>query len=214
MKRILRENKGFWICMVAILLPGITMSFVFEQADMVLWLNRQRTDVLDRVFIALTRAGEGYAYLIALLVYLMVDRKKMGWIGLAGILVLIVSHALKTWFGNARPAMFFKKAGLLEQVTFIDGVDVLWGNTSFPSGHTMSAFALCTLISLWSAEKKWLPALLCLLALCTGISRVYLLAHFQQDVMSGSLIGIAIGLLVYTAFGWYNRRNSLVGPSL
>jgi hypothetical protein len=60
------------------------------------------------------------------------DKRRIGWILLAGLIVLITSHTLKIWFGNDRPAMFLKKAGLLEQVQFVQGVDILWGTTSFP----------------------------------------------------------------------------------
>ncbi len=192
-----KNNKYFLVYTGIILVSGLILWLCFDQTEMVLWINHHRTPLLDVAFVLLTKMGEGYGYIVAAIFFFWLDKRRIGWILLAGMIVLTTSHTLKIWFGNDRPAMFLKKAGLLEQVQFVQGVDILWGTTSFPSGHSMSAFALSTLISLWSTEKKYLPLLLCCLALLTAISRVYLLAHFQQDVVTGGIIGILIGIGVF-----------------
>ena len=202
----LKNNKYFLVYTGIILVSGLILLFCFDQTEMVLWMNRQRTPVLDTAFVFLTKMGEGYGYLVAAIFFFWLDKRRIGWILLAGLIVLTTSHTLKIWFGNDRPAMFLKKAGLLEQVQFVQGVDILWGTTSFPSGHSMSAFALCALISLWSTEKKYLPLLLCILALLTGISRVYLLAHFQQDVVTGGITGILIGAGVFVLSNQFFKK--------
>lgn len=80
----------------------------------------------------------------------------------------------------------------------IDGVKMaLWH--SFPSGHTITAFAIATILCLYFAKCKsqyiWL-----LLAIIAGLSRVYLSQHYLLDVFVGSFIGIAIGLLSMALF--------------
>ncbi len=68
---------------------------------------------------------------------------------------------------------------------------------SFPSGHTMTAFALT--ISLASFYPAITGALL-FCAFSIGLSRILLGMHFLSDVLVGALIGGAIGYLGYLAF--------------
>lgn len=61
---------------------------------------------------------------------------------------------------------------------------------SFPSGHTMTAFAV------WAALAQTLPALGPLFlaaALLIGVSRVFLGMHYPTDVLVGALLGSALG---------------------
>ena len=60
---------------------------------------------------------------------------------------------------------------------------------SFPSGHTLSAFTAASYLSL--VLKRWSP-LFFSIALLTGLSRIYVGAHFPLDVLGGMLIGIAV----------------------
>ena len=61
---------------------------------------------------------------------------------------------------------------------------------SFPSGHTITAFAVATSITLFY------PALLAGLMFCAAsvaISRVLLGMHFLSDVVAGALLGAGLG---------------------
>jgi undecaprenyl-diphosphatase len=67
---------------------------------------------------------------------------------------------------------------------------------SFPSGHTMTAFAIAFSLGLYY------PALLLDLVFCAasvGASRVILGLHYVSDVGVGALIGTAVGV---AAFNW------------
>lgn len=65
---------------------------------------------------------------------------------------------------------------------------------SFPSGHALSSFAIAMSLFLYN---KRLGSLLLLLALCIGCARVAAGVHWPNDVLVGSLLGIAIGAVVY-----------------
>jgi len=61
---------------------------------------------------------------------------------------------------------------------------------SFPSGHTITAFAIA--VSLGHLYPHAEPCLF-LAASCIGISRVLLGMHYLSDVVAGALFGAAIG---------------------
>ena len=73
----------------------------------------------------------------------------------------------------------------------------LTGQNSFPSGHTMSGFALYTIVALLWNQKSWGGLIAVSFAVLTGISRIYLVHHFLEDVVSGAIVGVLIALIIY-----------------
>ena len=67
-----------------------------------------------------------------------------------------------------------------------------YAQASFPSGHTATAFALATVLSLW--YPRWTAAWLAL-ATFVGWSRVGLGSHFPSDVVAGAVLGSALVLM-------------------
>lgn len=71
---------------------------------------------------------------------------------------------------------------------------------SFPSGHTLTAFAM------YGSLGSLLPALVPFLltaAVLIGVSRVYLGAHYPTDVLVGGLVGTLLGRLIAWCWtGW------------
>ncbi|HEY7412261.1 MAG TPA: phosphatase PAP2 family protein [Vicinamibacteria bacterium] len=65
---------------------------------------------------------------------------------------------------------------------------------SFPSGHTMNAFAVCTVLAL--QYPLGLP-LLAFLAVSVGASRVALGLHYVSDVAAGAVLGAGVGALAH-----------------
>lgn len=61
---------------------------------------------------------------------------------------------------------------------------------SFPSGHTITAFAIA--VSLGHLYPQAEPCLF-LMAACIGSSRVLLGMHFLSDVIAGAMFGAAVG---------------------
>ncbi len=69
--------------------------------------------------------------------------------------------------------------------------------TSFPSGHTITAFSLASFMSSVYHEKIWVSVLAYGLATGVGLSRVYDDKHWSSDVLIGAALGFAIGKTVY-----------------
>lgn len=66
-------------------------------------------------------------------------------------------------------------------------------STSFPSGHSASAFAFATAAT---GRLPWLSVPLHLLAAAVAYSRVHTGVHYPGDVVAGSLTGVVCGHLV------------------
>jgi undecaprenyl-diphosphatase len=68
---------------------------------------------------------------------------------------------------------------------------------SFPSGHSITAFAIAISIGFFYPQLQ-----LCLLfiALLIAASRIILGMHFLSDVLAGSAIGVVLGLVSFHAF--------------
>lgn len=70
------------------------------------------------------------------------------------------------------------------------------GTPSFPSGHTSSAFAAATSLSL-SYPKWYIIAPSFIWAGAVGYSRMYLGVHYPSDVLAGAIIGAGSAWLCY-----------------
>jgi undecaprenyl-diphosphatase len=79
----------------------------------------------------------------------------------------------------------------------IEAMVSLPASTSFPSGHAATAFAAATAVGMLHPRLR---APLLVTAGMVALSRVYLGVHFWSDVLVGSLLGVAIGLVVARFF--------------
>ena len=66
------------------------------------------------------------------------------------------------------------------------------GNGSFPSGHTMEAFSVATIIARRYRNHRWVPYAAYGLASVVGFSRLTLSVHFLSDVFMGGALGYSI----------------------
>lgn len=66
-------------------------------------------------------------------------------------------------------------------------------SSSFPSGHTISAFAVATVIAgRYGKRHRWVPFVAYGAAGVIGFSRITLQAHFPSDVFLGAALGYAV----------------------
>lgn len=66
------------------------------------------------------------------------------------------------------------------------------GQGSFPSGHTIAAFSVATVIARRYRQHRWVPYVAYGLATVVGFSRLTLSAHFPSDVLMGGTLGYSI----------------------
>ena len=66
------------------------------------------------------------------------------------------------------------------------------GNGSFPSGHSIEAFSVATIIARRYGNHRWVPFAAYGLASLVGFSRLTLNVHFLSDVFMGGALGYSI----------------------
>jgi membrane-associated phospholipid phosphatase len=87
-----------------------------------------------------------------------------------------------------RPKLYFEK---IHQVIQLPSDVEMNLHHSFPSGHTIGAFAFFYLLTSL-APSKTATFLLLFLATMVGFSRIFLAQHFPLDVVVGSFIGVLV----------------------
>lgn len=149
-------------------------------------LNRWSAPQWVRLWmIAATRGGDGWLwYLFGLLLVVFGDADRFRAVGAAGLAAgsgVALFIVLKRIAARRRPCQLEPHcwATLLPPDQF-----------SFPSGHTITAFAVA--LSIGSFYPSMSPALL-FCAVSVGISRIVLGMHFLSDVLAGAAIGAVLG---------------------
>jgi undecaprenyl-diphosphatase len=142
--------------------------------------------------VAASRGGDGWLwYAMGLVILLFGGPERfaaLGASGLATVLSIVVFIWMKRFTGRRRPCQIqpHRWATLLPPDQF-----------SFPSGHTMTAFAVSISLMLFYPS---LVAVLMFCAFSIAASRILLGMHFLSDVMAGAVIGTALGYLSFLAF--------------
>jgi undecaprenyl-diphosphatase len=142
--------------------------------------------------VAATRAGDGWLwYGLGLLVLLLGGPERflvLGAAASAAFAGIALFKLLKRLSGRKRPCEYEPHcwATLLPPDQF-----------SFPSGHTITAFAVA--VSLGAFYPMLLPILL-LVAIAVGTSRILLGMHFLSDVLVGAVIGSGLALTSHGLF--------------
>lgn len=143
----------------------------------------------------LTHCGDS---LFALLLLLLIVRRhpELVWLALlATLIAALLSHGIKPLVSALRPA-----ASLAPDSFRLIGPG--YRLSSFPSGHTITAFVTAGVFGCL-ARSGWLRALLLGLALLVGWSRIAVGAHWPIDVLGGIAVGcLSLWLAIRLMDGW------------
>jgi len=152
----------------------------------------QRFCWLTAFFKFMSRLGDGYVWGALALGLLATDLHAYKWVVAAMAVAIAVAvtvfMTVKKLVGRPRPFETWDSltCAMLPPDQF-----------SFPSGHTMTSFAvfgvLCVMIA-----GSWI--MLLPIVVLIGLSRIYLGLHYPTDVLIGALLGTVIGLLVGRSF--------------
>lgn len=163
------------------------------------FLNNHSTPFIITFFKWLTFLGSTWFLLFAysaLIVYLFTKKANEDAINIIVIATTstLLLFALKAYFARHRPPLPLFKA---------------IKNYSFPSGHALSFFIFCCvlffLIRKSRLNRRWkytIYALLMLLSVLIGVSRIILRYHYASDVIAGFCVAIA-----WVIFSFYLQRK-------
>lgn len=123
------------------------------------------------------------------------SRTALGLILAVVVSQVMVEEVIKPITMRPRPLMLHPDWNYLDlQVT----------STSFPSGHTSWAF--CAVPILWVVDRRFGIAALTF-ALFMAFSRIYVSAHWFTDVLTGTAVGLGVGLGCLWLVGWRGRTR-------
>lgn len=156
------------------------------QADgaALLWIQEfVRQDVLNPIVSLYTSLGNAGMMWIVLSLAMLCFRptRKAGAISLLAMALGLLCTNIVLKHLVSRPRPWLDVAGLAALVSEPDP-------NSFPSGHTCAAFA-AAISWLRALPKRWMGRLGVVLAVCMGLSRLYVGVHYPSDVIAGALVG-------------------------
>lgn len=184
----------------------LSVSFSIGKDQFFLLLNADLGPFADYFFAAFTWLGDGILW-IALLGFILWKKRK-------ALLPLIISaFVFTTAFTQVckyvivpdelRPTKAITNGAFIHTV---EGV-TLHTVSSFPSGHTATAFTFYLLFSLMLPYAWWVGIGL-LYALLVAYSRIYLAQHFPLDTGAGMIVAIAsVSLALWVQKSWMKKKG-------
>ena len=159
------------------------------QSSSFLFVNRFTQTLPDTLWAWLTFFGNGWGvFAMAFPLLLLAPRLLTAGI-LTGVIAALASTLLKSWFDLPRPA------GMLEDGSFYRIGEPLL-NRAFPSGHSITAFAIASALYFSVDNSKRRPMLLIFVfAALIGLSRSAVGAHWLTDVLAGAGVGMWCGMI-------------------
>ena len=183
------------IPVLAWFIPLVPLALAFAiyfgelQSSSFLFLNQLARSLPDTLWVWLTFLGNGWGVFAIAFPLLLLAPRALSAAIFSGFIAAITSPLLKSYFDLPRPA------GVLTEGSFYRLGEPLL-HKAFPSGHTLTIFAIVTALYFSCDQEKRKPVLLLFVAAAlVGLSRSAIGAHWFTDVLGGAGFGIWCGML-------------------
>jgi membrane-associated phospholipid phosphatase len=162
---------------ILMLLTGILLMFTGRDR-LFLILNKVYHPLADQVFRYITYLGDGWLYFLVIIVFAFISKRWCIHAATAFLFSFIASRIGKDLIfeGMHRPKKYFE--GTDTFIRTIEGLRIYEYDT-FPSGHTVTAFSMFLILSLYF-NRSGHALFFLILAILAGYSRIYLSQHFPQ----------------------------------
>jgi membrane-associated phospholipid phosphatase len=208
MLKILINHRSFFIIFLIWVILMALLQIFYTPTQLMFWINRHHHSFFDTFFKYITFLGEDFIWLILLLYLAFINyRKKINQISAMKLLLftwlskVFLSVVLKNIFNLPRPIEVYHSSQ--QPIHLVEGLTMNhW--QSFPSGHTMTAFAFACFSLFVLKQTRW-SILWLFLAMLVAYSRMYLFQHFPRDVFAGSILGVAVVMIVWVKYGHWNN---------
>ena len=158
----------------------------------------------DAVLPLLRNKYTWFPFYLFLLSFLLLNFKKQGiylLIAIAltvGVSDTISSHLLKKSVRRARPCKVY------EAPTDIHLLVSCGSGYSFPSSHAANHFSMAIILFLTLGRVfRWIKIPLLFWAAVIGFAQIYVGVHFPLDVLSGSILGCLVALVMHRLLRQY-----------
>ena len=185
-----------YLLLLTYFIVGAVLLALLNKGDLVIYLNRMHTSVLNYFFRFWSMVGNGWFTVIAIAIVFPINRYKFYMLAANSALCGFLAQFFKRVFFSDfdRPIKILGTEGY----DFIAGVDVA-SKHSFPSGHTTAAFALFIMMSLLY-ENKRASFLFVVAGVLVAFARMYLFEHFYMDTYAGAVLATFVTTVVYYLF--------------
>ncbi len=208
MKDILfKRPRYFYILFIPFLLLGGVAIHVTRKSDLFLEINSHYSPFADLFFFWNTSLGNGAVFIVFCLVIFW---RNISY-GILSLITFAFSAIIPQFFKKVifsdfeRPVKFFRGD---QSMHWVEGIE-RHSMHSFPSGHSVSIFALAFLATMLVKNKAW-GLLFAFIAIITAYSRVYLAQHFFEDIYAGACIGVICTMMTFLIFEkWIKGKKGL-----
>ena len=191
---LILSNKYFIYPSLAMWGLGIIVLVGCDKGSIILALSGMHNPYMMTFWQCVTYMGGAVFYVFALMIGLFFNRQYVKYAAIQGLILIILIRLLKMIASTVRPYEYFTSIGLWDDIsTYV--FFPMESSGSFPSGHTMTAYALMSMTAFY-CKRGWIKFLLFLMATMVAFSRLYTLQHFFVDVYAGSIIGVFLSLVI------------------
>jgi len=200
-------NPYFLFPCLAWAIAGAILLTCYSAKDLFYAINSRHTEFADVIMDKITWLGEGLVITAILISLFAFARFRNWWYFFTALLCNIIpffaEQGLKSYYDSPRPVNYFHHAAWIHRAA--NWPELLY--RGYPSGHSEGATCfLCFLSLLLPVRYRAFGFLFFLLALTVCYSRVYLAAHFFEDVYAGSILGTVMCVLIYSAMDFLGNR--------
>jgi membrane-associated phospholipid phosphatase len=190
-------------CSLILALSFFSVKAQNVDIDILKQINVNRNTALDLAFKSITNSAVPVSIATPVIMYSVgliqkdtLIKHKAVFIGETFLVSAFITLASKQIINRERPYLRYSE---LEPLVFESSY-------SMPSGHTSTAFATATSLSM--AYPKWyviVPSFAW--ASSVGYSRMHLGVHYPSDVFIGALVGSGSAYLTYKANQWLEKKS-------
>jgi membrane-associated phospholipid phosphatase len=170
----------------------VALVWRFIDAPVTAWAERIQSDNVEDVIRITNRLGGGANPGLLVLFFLIagVVYQHRRWAAYAvamtfsGVSAGLAVQAVKYLAGRTRPELWL---GPFHHTRV--------SATSFPSGHTVGAFALLGVL-IWTSPSRATRTTAFVIAAIVGLSRIVAFRHWASDVLASAIIGLAVAYVV------------------
>ncbi|HTH30033.1 MAG TPA: phosphatase PAP2 family protein [Lacibacter sp.] len=175
----------FTYATILLLVVGVAALFYWNKEQIFIALNNQHSNFADLVLKYFTYVGDGIFMAALAVIMFLVGKRKLGLLLIFSFLLSgLLAQTIKRIEQRPRPGAYFQQP---ERIHRVDD-KLLKGNNSFPSGHTTTAFATFSLLA-FATRNRAVQLFFFAVAVVVAYSRIYVGAHFAEDVLAGAALG-------------------------